>query len=84
MLKNGGYVLIHHSNLANDAVKIQSEKSERWNENPHARSLISAEDVKYISEKHGFAVVEQCLVDWGGILNLDCITLLKKQPKSKR
>jgi SAM-dependent methyltransferase len=77
ILENNGYVFIHHSNLASPDVKIDTGKSEDWNNNPHVRALVSANDVKYISEKHGFKVVEQNIINWI-VPNLDCISLLRK------
>jgi len=71
-----GYVFIHHSNLTSSNVKC--DKSETFSDNPHWRSPVSANDVKRISKKHGFTVVEQICFDWE-VPNLDCVTLLKKQ-----
>ena len=71
---NNSYVLIHHSNYAN--VPLDGEKSEDWGSNPHMRTNIGKEDIRFLAEKHGFSVVEQQVIDWG-IKDLDCISLLK-------
>jgi len=77
ILENNGYVFIHHSNLSATNVKVDNGKSDAFNKNPDWRSLISAKDIRHISEKHGFTVVEQNVIDWS-IPNLDCISLLRK------
>jgi len=77
ILESNGYVLIHHSNLGSPDIKIDTGKSEIWNDNPHSRTPISANDIKFISKKHDFEVVEQNIISWG-IPNLDCISLLRK------
>ena len=78
ILDDGGYVLIHHSNLGSPDVEVINGKSENWYENPHYRTPVSAKDIKLISERCGFTVVEQICIDWEGVPDLDCITLLKK------
>lgn len=77
IIENNGYVFIHHSNLSATDVKVENGKSEIWSDNPGWRAPVSSKDVKYISEKHGFTVVEQNIIDWE-VSNLDCITLLRK------
>ncbi|MCL2399033.1 MAG: class I SAM-dependent methyltransferase [Defluviitaleaceae bacterium] len=77
-LQSGGYAFVHHSNLASPNVDIRRHKSEYWQNNPSWRSLVSAEDVHMIAERHGFSVVEQTLINWV-IPNLDCITILRRQ-----
>lgn len=77
ILQKDGYALVHHSNLASPSIDIRRTKSETWNDNPGGRTLVSAEDVKFISEKCGFHVIKQTFVDIY-VPNMDCITLLKK------
>ncbi|MCL2247773.1 MAG: class I SAM-dependent methyltransferase [Oscillospiraceae bacterium] len=77
ILDNGGYLFIHHSNLGSPDVVTDNRKSEIYYENPGGRSPNSAEDIRFISEKHGFSVVEQNIFDWA-VPNSDCVTLLKK------
>lgn len=76
ILKPNGYVIIHHSNLA-DSEYVHS-KSDIWCDNIGGRSNISAKDYAYIAEKHGFKVIEQKVIDWSA-KDLDCITVLKKE-----
>lgn len=77
IVKPGGYVFIHHSNLLNeDSIK---EKSELWFENIHCRSNIGKEDVQFLAIKHGFEVKCQEIIGWGEARDLDCITILTKK-----
>jgi len=76
MLENGGYALVHHSNMASPDVVLKN-KSETWNDNPGGRTPVSAEDVKWISERCGFRIVKQTFVDIY-VPNMDCVTLLYK------
>ena len=73
----GAYIVIHHSNLAG----LNKEEHGEWFENDHSRAYVSREDMMTISKKHGFAIIAQQLVDWGGVPNLDCISVLLK-PRS--
>lgn len=76
ILNKNGYAIIHHSNLVN--AKDITLKSDIWHDNIGSRSNVSAEDYAYIAKKHNFKLVEQMVIDWGGIKDLDCITVLKK------
>jgi len=78
MLKNGGYVFIHHSNLGAPSVDIGRSKSEAWNLNPHGRTPVSAQDIRFLAIRCGFKVIEQKVINWI-IDDLDCLTLLKKE-----
>jgi ubiquinone/menaquinone biosynthesis C-methylase UbiE len=77
--KGKGYVSIHHSNLASDNVSIASEKSEIWSDNPYWRSLVSAKDIAFIAEKHGFEICEQRFFSFVDIPLLDCMSVLRKR-----
>ena len=74
VLKKGGYVLIHHSNLAENK-KINA--SDNWIENPHCRSNVGFGDINRLSKNHGFSIIEQFSIDWD-ISELDGITLIQK------
>lgn len=71
VLISGGRVLIHHSNYDNDykASFINS---------PHGRSYMNASIFAYLSFRCGFHVLDQKVISWAGIEDLDCITLLEK------
>jgi SAM-dependent methyltransferase len=77
LLFDGGHVFLHHSNLSSSEVDIGRIKSENWHENDGGRSLVCADDIKFMAERCGFEVLEQTCIDWV-IPNLDCITILKK------
>ena len=76
IIRDGGHVLIHHSNYGNTAV--DAEKSENYCDNPHYRTNVAAEDIAFIAKKHDFAVIAQNVIDWGNAPKLDCISLLRK------
>lgn len=71
VLVDGGKVLIHHSNNAND-YKASFANA------PHGRSFMSKDIFAYLAYRCGFKVLKQKEIDWG-IEKLDCITLLQKQ-----
>jgi len=73
VLKPDGTGLIHHSNYA-----ALSNVARPWQHNPGSRAFVSAEDVRRISENCGLTIVKQQVIDWSQI-NLDCITVVKKQ-----
>lgn len=76
VLKDQGYVMMHHSNLGALVDKIKV--FDQWNLNPAGRSLISKEDIVLIARHHGFEVVYQKTIDWG-LNNMDCISILKRR-----
>ena len=80
VLKDGGFVLLHHSNLGSPDVDIGFTKSENWIENPHGRTPISYDDISFISERYGFKVIGQKIIDCV-IPKLDCITVLAKSER---
>ncbi len=74
VLKPGGYVLMHHANLAALAGVVVHED---WRENPHYRSKVSNQHIRTSAEEAGLRVVEQHTIAWE-INDLDGITLLQK------
>lgn len=72
VLRKGGLALYHHSNLG------ESGES-KWAANPHARNYMTREKFAYLSSKHGLDVVEQRVIGWGGVPELDCISLIGKR-----
>lgn len=71
VLKKAGRALYHHSN---------SEAAPNVNprDTPHARAPMSAEKFKVAAEEAGLRVIEQKIIKWGAIPELDCITLLER------
>ena len=70
VLKSGGRALYHHSNYA-------GERKERSNA-PHGRSYMTKEIFSSLAAEAGLNVLEQHVIDWGGVSELDCVTLLAK------
>lgn len=71
VLKRNGLGLFHHSNSS------QNSRTSFINAK-HGRNYMSKEIFEYISLRCGFEVVQQVVIDWGGVENLDCISLIKK------
>lgn len=71
ILKSGGMALFHHSNNSSD-YKNSSK-------NPvHGRNFMDKNLFAYLAYRAGLEIVEQRVIDWGGVPNLDCITLVRK------
>lgn len=73
ILRNGGYALVHHSNYT-------GSPGEDFRNNPHWRNFMSATIFKHIARRANFEIVEQNIIGWGGVEELDCITILRKNP----
>lgn len=71
ILQQGGRALLHHSNY------YENYKADFSNA-PGSRNFMSKECFAYLAYRVGFTVVEQKVIDWNGVKNLDCITLLEK------
>jgi len=72
VLVPGGKVLIHHSNNASDY------KASFANNPLHERSFMNKDIFAYLAYRAGFKVLEQEVIDWGKVKDLDCISLLQK------
>lgn len=72
VLRPGGHAFLHHSNYG-----VGSASS--WSKNPHARNLMTAEFFAFFTERAGLEVVTQDKIQWGGIPELDCITVLRRR-----
>lgn len=68
----GGRALFHHSNY---------DKSPGTKEtaNPHWRNFMSKNLFSHIAVRAGFKILEQFLIDWDEMRNLDCISLIEKR-----
>lgn len=71
VLQKGGRALFHHSNNTRD-YKYSFANA------PHGRSFMSKDIFAYLSYRAGFTILEQRVIDWGGEVELDCISLLEK------
>lgn len=72
VLKKKGKVLIHHSNY-------HADYKADFSNAPGSRSFMSQECFAYLAYRAGFTVLRQKVIDWNGVENLDCITLLEKE-----
>jgi ubiquinone/menaquinone biosynthesis C-methylase UbiE len=71
VLKKGGGVLLHHSNYSDDYTASFATA-------PIGRSFMSKKCFAYLAYRAGFEVIEQHVIDFDGVKDIDCITLLKK------
>lgn len=71
VLKKDAKALFHHSNYVSDFTTC-------FMSNSHARCFMSKEIFAYLAYQIGFKVLDQETIDWDGVKNLDCITLLEK------
>lgn len=71
VLRKGGCALYHHSNYA-------AGKDQEWGKNPHARNYMTRELFASLAEENGLEVMEQIVIPWGGVPELDCISLVGK------
>ena len=71
VLKKGGRVLLHHSNFTNDP-------DNAFGANPHARAYMSKDLIRKYALNAGLEILEQRVINWGNIDNLDCLSLFEK------
>ena len=71
VLRKGGKALFHHSNYTADYMADFAHA-------PHARCFMSKDIFAYLANRVGFKIVRQNVIDWYGVKDLDCITLLEK------
>jgi len=72
VLAPGGQAFIHHSNYV-------GAPGADFRQNPHWRNFMSRDLFKHLAMHHGFAIERQALHAWGGVADLDCLTLMRKQ-----
>lgn len=72
ILKNGGMALYHHSNYAGPV-------KEHYGLHPHARNHMTMEMFSEYCRKAGLQIVESKAISWGGVADLDGLTLVQKQ-----
>ncbi|MDE5696543.1 MAG: class I SAM-dependent methyltransferase [Lachnospiraceae bacterium] len=71
VLADGGRALIHHSNYDGDY-------KASFIDSPHGRSYMNAGIFAYLAFRCGFKILAQEVVTWGGVADLDCVSLLEK------
>jgi ubiquinone/menaquinone biosynthesis C-methylase UbiE len=75
ILMPGGSGFIHHSNYCG----VYGPSDTIWNDNPHCRASVSAEDVKKVFLQNRLSVVKQVNITWETKEDLDCITVFLKE-----
>lgn len=71
VLERDGTALIHHSNFS------QSPGSD-FRSNPHWRNFMSDGLFSHVAQRHNFSIMEQKIIGWGNVPELDCITVMKR------
>ena len=71
VLRPGGMALFHHSNYP-------APLNQHYGLNPHARNHMTKALFAEYSATAGLAVVESIVMPWGGVADLDCISLVRK------
>jgi Methyltransferase domain len=69
----GGKGFVHHSNYG-----YVSQNSD-WLSHPGYRTNVTQEMFAELCEEHGLTVDYQQVIDWGGVSNLDCLSLFQKK-----
>ena len=72
VLRLGGTALLHHSNYG--AVAPNSD----WANNPHRRSDMTAGLMHEFAKEAGLSIKFQRVMGWGGVDDLDCLSLVSK------
>jgi SAM-dependent methyltransferase len=71
VLAPGGMALFHHSNY-------YSEKDRHYGQNPHARNKMSMAIFRGYATAAGLEVVSSKAINWGGVDDLDGLTLVRR------
>jgi ubiquinone/menaquinone biosynthesis C-methylase UbiE len=72
VLKPGGTAFVHHSNFT-------GSPGSSFKSNPCLRNFMSAAIFRHIAIQNGFDMLEQKVIDWGGVKALDCLTLMRRR-----
>ncbi len=76
VLKPGGRVFLHHSNL--DAPTTGNTRETYYGKNPNARNHMTLDIFTKLVEAASLRILETQQIDWGGVANLDRISLLER------
>jgi glycosyltransferase involved in cell wall biosynthesis/SAM-dependent methyltransferase len=71
VLRPGGLALYHHSNF-------DGPDEGSYSRNPHARNRMTRAEFGRLAQAAGLEVGESRILDWGGVPELDCLTLVRK------
>lgn len=85
VLRPGGTGFVHHSNYAalpeagRSAATATAAAAADFHENPQWRSDMSGALFRRFCEDAGLECCEQALIPWGGVEDIDCISLFRKR-----
>jgi ubiquinone/menaquinone biosynthesis C-methylase UbiE len=71
VLRSGAHGFVHHSNFT-------GAPGADFRNNPHWRNFMSKELFAHFCIRNGLEVVEQVLIPWGDMRDLDCLTVFRK------
>lgn len=71
ILRPGGMGLFHHSNYP-------APMNRHYGQNPHARNHMTKRLFGSYAGDAGLVVQESLVIPWGGVDNLDCVTLVQR------
>jgi hypothetical protein len=71
ILKQNGLALYHHSNF-------RGPGADHYGKNPHARNIMDFDLFVSACQNAGLLIMDSQELNWGGIQNLDRLTLLCK------
>jgi len=74
ILVPGGRAALHLSNYGS----LGADPESPWRENPHWRSTMSQALLHEYCAEVGLAIVDEQLLEWDGIADLDCAALLER------
>ena len=72
VLRSGGRALYHHSNYSDSTTFVKGGT-------PGARGYMTTELFNEMVKAAGLVLLEQEVINWGGVEDLDCISLLEKR-----
>jgi ubiquinone/menaquinone biosynthesis C-methylase UbiE len=71
VLESGGKALYHHSNY-------EAPAGRSYGQNPQARNHMTQPLFAELARRAGLRITRSTVIDWGGVKDLDCLTLLTK------
>lgn len=71
ILRPGGMALFHHSNFP-------APLDRHYGRNPHSRNHMTKELFASLATKAGLLIRESVVTSWGGVDNLDCVSLVQR------
>jgi SAM-dependent methyltransferase len=72
VLVPGGHGFFHHSNYTG---------GDDWRTGPHSRGFMSRDLFGHYARKEGLSVLDQRVIDWADARELDCVSLVRRDPE---